>query len=284
MGRVNRLMERRALRRAADQALLTSLQTPVNQMSGAADRDFTYADADREPPQPVEPPAHDHDPDTAPIPVVQVEKAVLPHSTPPWEQQSAVVDIAEPAADLYDLVPEPPAAAPARRIAETTYVRPELDFVAANYREPQWYRKKPAAAAIAAAVIAAVVCGGWLVFRSPSTTAEESQTNPPTGASPTPSNTPPTPASAAKPKPKPPAPPPPPPPPPPSAGPTYSAPQRQYQPWYSEPTTAQKPRVDVTRAPMSVAPVPKPVPGSDSSTPGDAPGEKPRRRGCFGFC
>jgi hypothetical protein len=36
---------------------------------------------------------------------------------------------------------------------------------------------------------------------------------------------------------------------------------------------------------MSVAPVPKPVPGSDSNTPGDAPErDKPRRRGCFGFC
>ena len=56
-----------------------------------------------------------------------------------------------------------------------------------------------------------------------------------------------------------------------SAEPTYSAPQRQYSPRYSEPNQAQKPRVDVTRAPMSVAPVPKPVPGSDSNTPGDAP-------------
>jgi hypothetical protein len=36
---------------------------------------------------------------------------------------------------------------------------------------------------------------------------------------------------------------------------------------------------------MSVAPVPKPVLGSDHNTPGDAPpGEQPRRRGCFGFC
>ncbi len=35
---------------------------------------------------------------------------------------------------------------------------------------------------------------------------------------------------------------------------------------------------------MSVAPVPKPVPGSDSAIPGNAPGKEPRRRGCFGFC
>ena len=44
-------------------------------------------------------------------------------------------------------------------------------------------------------------------------------------------------------------------------------------------------RTPATRAPISVAPVPRPVAGSDSSTPGDAPGrERPRRRGCFGFC
>jgi hypothetical protein len=64
----------------------------------------------------------------------------------------------------------------------------------------------------------------------------------------------------------------------------YSGPQRQYSPQYSEPTPAEKPRVDVTRAPMSVAPVPKPVPGSDHNIPGDTPGQQPRRHGCFGFC
>ncbi len=152
-----------------------------------------------------------------------------------------------------------------------------------NYREQHWYRTKPAAVVVAVAVIAAVMCGGWFVLRSPSTAAEQSSTEAPTSAPPAPSKASPTAVSAPNPRPRP-APPPPPPPPPPPAEPTYSAPQRQYQPRYSEPSPAEKPRVDVTRAPMSVAPVPKPVPGSDSNTPGDAPGEKPRRRGCFGFC
>ena len=64
----------------------------------------------------------------------------------------------------------------------------------------------------------------------------------------------------------------------------YFGPQWQYSPQYSEPTPAEKPRVDVTRAPMSVAPVPKPVPSSDHNIPGDTPGQQPRRHGCFGFC
>ena len=190
--------------------------------------------------------------------------------------------------DEVDDVVAPPPAPPlrARPAAATAYVRPELDFAKSGYGTQQWYRTKPAAGVLAAALIAAVICGGWLVFRSPATTAQESQTNTPTSAAPAPSNAAPTAVSAPEPKPKPAPPPPPPPPPRPPAAdePTYSAPQRQYQPRYSEPTQAQKPRVDVTRAPMSVAPVPKPVPGSNSSTPGDAPGEKPRRRGCFGFC
>ncbi len=331
MGRVNRLLERRALRRAADQALLTALGTSADPAGGPPDQGFTYSDAERGRSLPVEGPtrAYDHDPDTSPIPVLHVGGSALPHSTPPWEQQRPVDDPAE-SADVNDLVSDrsgrpashddvdapglsalpiaepgrpdwwderaddaaaPPVAvsspaARARPFAETAYVRPELDFAVANFRDARWYRTKSGAAVLAAALVVAVVLGGWLVVRSPSTTAEESPTTPPPSASPAPRPAAPTAASAAEPKAKPPPPPPlpPPPPPPPPAGSTYSPPQRQYQPRYSEPTPAQKPRVDVTRAPMSVAPVPKPVPGSDSNTPGDAPGEKPRRRGCFGFC
>ena len=153
--------------------------------------------------------------------------------------------------------------------------------VALPERQP-WYRTKPAAAVLVAAVIAAVVCGGWLVFRGPTTGVEQSSIEAPTSAPPAPTKAQPTAMSAPKPQP---APPPPPPPPPPPAESTYSAPQRQYsEPGYRSPEPAEKPKVDVTRAPMSVAPVPRPVEGSDSNTPGDAPGEKPRRRGCFGFC
>jgi hypothetical protein len=323
-------MERRALRRAADQALLTSLTNPASsQAGGAPDQDFRYTDRDAErdlpsveTPEPVvepayEPafdadyqppvssdyngPAFDHEPVTSPIPVLRVEESVLPPSVPPWERTAP----AARSADLYDLVPDQPAdahpaptnVAPAaveqqapapnrplraRPLAETAYVRTELDFAATNYRGQPWHRTKPAAVVLAAAVIAAVLGGGWLVFRSPGTVAEQSSNEVSTSAPAAPSKAAPTAVSAPKPTPAAPQPPPPPPPPPPE--PTYSAPQRQYQPRYSEPSPAQKPRVDVTRAPMSVAPEPKPVPGSNSGTPGDAPGEKPRRRGCFGFC
>ena len=69
MGRVNRLLERRALRRAADQALLTTLgnATP-SQAGGRPDQDFKYNRAD-----PAETAApYDHSPTTDPVPVVEV--------------------------------------------------------------------------------------------------------------------------------------------------------------------------------------------------------------------
>ena len=320
MGRVNRLLERRALRRAADLALLTTLgnATP-SQAGGRPDQDFKYNRAD-----PAETAApYDHEPTTDPIPVVEVGTLAPAHYGWLDEDLAAVesVEVPPPPADVYDLVPDqpddprwdgggeiaateravtqppddyrwetpedapPPAPAPdrpplrARPVTDGGYVQPALDFAATE--SAPWYRTKPAAAVLVAAIIAAVVCGGWLAFRSPSTTAEQS-TEAPTSAPPAPSKA--APATTSAPRPSP-APPPPPPPPPPSAEPTYSAPQQQYwEPRYSAPTPAEKPRVDVTRAPMSVAPVPKPVPGSDSAIPGNSPGEQPRRRGCFGFC
>jgi hypothetical protein len=300
MGRVNRLMERRVLRRAADQALLASLaQGPhtAGQPGGPADRDFAYKRAD-----PVDTgETYDQEPITAPIPVAAAED---------------LGPLRFEIADVYDLVPEPvadravaghvdPVPAPPfadERWTETAdvpplpveprpirarpipdpYVASHLDFAVSG--DQPWYRTKPVAAAVVAAVVVAVLCAGWLVLRSPSTTAEQSTVEATTSAPATPTTAQPSAVSAPPPSPAPPAPPPPPPPPPPPAEPTYSAPQSEYQPTYSEPAPAAKPRVDVTRAPMSVAPVPKPVPGSDSNTPGDAPGEKPRRRGCFGFC
>jgi hypothetical protein len=271
MGRVNRLMERRALRRAADMALVTSLgnATP-SRAGGAADQDFHYSRA--EPAEPAEP-VHVHDPVTEPIQVTGV--AELPPD-PTDDYGWVECDDAPPPPAL---VQHPLRAYP---LAATTYVQPNLDFAVSDYRERHWSRSTPAGALLVAAVIGAVVCGGWLVFRSSATSVEQSRTESPTSAPPVSSKAPPAAVSAHTP---PPAPAPPPPPPPPAAQPTYSAPQRQYSPRYSEPTPAQKPRVDVTRAPMSVAPVPKPVPGSDSNTPGDTPKDSGgRRRGCFGFC
>ena len=166
-------------------------------------------------------------------------------------------------------------------------VHPAVGMPMPEYRPLPWYRTKQAVTVLAAAAVVALVCGGWLVLRSPSTIAEQSKIEAPTSAPPAPSSVQPTAMSAPQP---PPPPAPPPPPSPPAGGPVYSGPQRQYsEPRRSAPPEAKKPeigatRTPATRAPISVAPVPRPVAGSDSSTPGDAPGERPRRRGCFGFC
>ncbi len=328
MGRVNRLMERRALRRAADQALLTALTShsdAAEQPGGAPDQDFEYRSAD---------------PITEPIPVADVgDLAPEQPADYAWDDQddalpdaddelpAETVAVASAPVDVYDLVPDQPKDAPteddpvssewveardplpeplddyrwddndpvppdpvevrplrARPLAETAVVPPALDFTMSDDRP--WYRMKPVAATLVAAVVVAVLCGGWLVLRSPSTTAGQSTNEAPsTGAPPAPTKAQPTAVSAPQPPP-PPAPPPPPPlpPPPQTDEPVYSAPQRQYsEPRRSAPPPAEKPRTDVTRAPISVAPDPKPVPGSDSSTPGDGR-DAPRRRGCFGFC
>ena len=295
MGRGNRLTERRALRRAADQALLTSLGSVVpGPTGGAADQDFEYT---RYAPVEVSAPV-DHEPVTEPIPVAGVADLSDDWSDPevpaepvggydPGDYPDAhIVEerIAEPADpyrwDERDEVPPPAPVQPPRPKPDLGYSPAALDFMVSTHRGQTWYRTKPAAAAIVALAVIALVSGGWLLVRSPAMAVEESITEASTSAAPTPSTAPPTAVSAAKPPSAPASPPPPP------DQRTYSPPQRQYSPRYSEPTTARKPRVDVTRAPMSVAPVPKPVPGSDSNTPGDAPDRDSggRRRGCFGFC
>jgi hypothetical protein len=327
MGRVTRLTERRALRRAADLALLTSLGNAApGRPGGAADQDFEY--------RRLEPaaPAHVDDPVTEPIPTIGglAEFGPDPSDDHGWgDDHPPTSDVEVPAepADIYDMVADqsddseryeigghvtpiadsvpdpaldygwgeridaaPPAPAPdqpafrGQPVVSSPYVRPDLDFAVSGYRGRPRYPTTPAAAVLVAAVISAVVCGSWLLVRNPAVALEQSSTESPTSAPPVPSKAPPVAVGALKP-PAAPAPPPPLPPPQPEAQPTYSAPQRQYSPRYSESTPAQKPRVDVTRAPMSVAPVPRPVPGSDSNTPGDAPDrDHPRRRGCFGFC
>jgi hypothetical protein len=250
MGRVNRLMERRVLRRAADQALLTSLaQRPeaANQPGSRPDRDHRNTSTGSVDPDEF----HKPDPITEPIPVTQAADV-----TPAVNQVRAPVR------------PRPP--------VEDAYVPPLLDFAMTD-RTP-WYRTKPAAAALAIAVLVAMLCGGWLLLRGPSTTPEQSTIEAPTSAAPTPSKAQPTEVSEPQPAPPPPAPPPPPPQAQ-SAEPVYSAPQGRY----SEPQD-EGPRTDVTRAPISVAPVPRPVGGSNSNTPGDAPKSGGRPRGCFGWC
>jgi hypothetical protein len=102
MGRVNRLMERRALRRAADQALLTTLgNVTSSQAGGRPDQDFKYTQAE---------PAgsDDHEPTTDPIPVVEVGDLAPADYGWPVEDVPAVesVDAPPAPADVYDLVPD----------------------------------------------------------------------------------------------------------------------------------------------------------------------------------
>ncbi len=234
MGRVNRLLERRALRRAADQALLTTLGNPTpNDAGGRPDQDFKYNRA-----QPAETAAYDHEPTTDPIPVLG-DVAPDDYGWPDEDDVPAAESVETPSApvDVYDLVPDqpdepewddatevaaaeqpvseppddyawntpsevpPPDPAPvrpmlrARPVAEGAYVQPALDFTVTGSQP--WYRTKPAAVVLVAAIMAAVVCGGWLVFRSPDSTAEQS-TEAPTSAPPAPSTAAPTAASAPR--------------------------------------------------------------------------------------
>ena len=92
MARVNRLMERRALRRAADQALLTSLDNVApSQAGGPADKDFVYRGSDRAS-------THDYEPATEPIPVAAVEEFAP-------EADSVELPPEQPV-DIYDLMPD----------------------------------------------------------------------------------------------------------------------------------------------------------------------------------
>ena len=284
-------------------------QRPVDaaagQPGGAPDQDFEYKWSDPDDTGA----SYDRDPVTEPIPVAEVQNLVPDQPDDyAWDDHDEVpagsVEIPPEPVDVYDLVPEqpddhewdddrdevPPAAVEvrplrARPLAAGDLVHPAVGMPMPEYLPQPWYRTKQAVTVLAAAAVVAVVCGGWLVLRSPSTTAEQSTIDAPTSAPPAPSRVQPTAVSAPQPPPAP-----PPPPPPPAPEPVYSAPQRQY----SEPRRSTPPpgagaeigttRTPVTRAPISVAPVPRPVAGSDSNTPGDAPKQGQRRRGCFGFC
>ena len=142
-----------------------------------------------------------------------------------------------------------------------------------------WYRTKQATIALIAAASAAVAVPVVLLVSpsSPATDPSTSTTVAPqasTSAQPTPSSAQPTPINA-----------PPPPPPPPLTEDTGSAPADS-QPYWTRPASppTEKPDIGVTRtpatrAPISVAPVPRQPSESNSSTPGDG-----RKRGCGGWC
>jgi hypothetical protein len=127
-----------------------------------------------------------------------------------------------------------------------------------------WYRTKPALIVLLAVVAVAIVLSIIpLVLRAPAPGSEEPTNVTPTSAEPAPSSAPP-PSNSIRPTltsaPAPPPPPPPPPPPAEDGGPVYT---RQYPaPRGGSPSTPAKPDIDVTRAPISVAPEPRTPPTS----------------------
>ena len=100
-------MERRALRRAADQALLTTLGTATpSDAGGRPDQDFEYNRV-----QPADTAAsYDHEPVTEPIPVVEADDLApgdYAWATRPTFRPESIEVPPEPV-DVYDLVPDQP--------------------------------------------------------------------------------------------------------------------------------------------------------------------------------
>jgi hypothetical protein len=256
-------MERRVLRRAADEALLT----PAFVRSIDA------------------PPAT---PSTAPLDTAQNAAAGEPWGFEPDTDEREPLDaITEPIAvtaphdrlrnapDDFGLddVPAPAHAADRPASASIGTWKPALIEQQRVRVGPPWYRTKPAAAVAAIAVAAVVLSAVVLVSRGSeqaTTVAPEASTTAAPRASsgqPAPSSVPP----AASPAP---AAPPPPLPPPPSASPASPEPPvRNRDSWTpSPPSPTKKPEIGVTRAPsFSATPPPPPAPGKNSATPGDAP-------------
>src|SRR4051794_33565202 len=104
MGRVNRLMERRALRRAADLALLTTLgHAQPGDAGGRPDQDFTY---NRIEPAETAAPYVNHEPTTDPILVIGDAAAVDYGLTDEAAPVAVSSEVPPPPPDVYDLVPD----------------------------------------------------------------------------------------------------------------------------------------------------------------------------------
>ena len=135
-----------------------------------------------------------------------------------------------------------------------------------------WYRTRRGLVVLIAVVAVAVVLSIIPLFmRNPAPDTDESTNVPPTSAEPAPSSAPQTSNSVAPTLTSQPAPPPPPPPPPPSAPPPPPPPAQDDAPAYTREYPAPrggssskpaKPDIDVTRAPISVAPKPVTPPTS----------------------
>jgi hypothetical protein len=184
--------------------------------------------------------------------------------------------------------PPPPTRRPASPTVNTWTANGQLrasNSSGLTFKTPPrpWYHTKQATIALIAAASAALAVPVVLLVL-PSSPATDPSTStsvapqPSTSAQPTPSSAQPTPINAF------PLAPPPPPPPPPTED-TGSAPADS-QPYWTRPASppTEKPDIGVTRtpatrAPISVAPVPRQPSESNSSTPGDG-----RKRGCGGWC
>ena len=204
--------------------------------------------------------------------------------TPPYGEPAVHV-VEEPYVAPREVAPAPPPPTPraSTSTVNTWTVNGQLrasDTSTLTFRAPPdpWYRAKPAKIALAAVATAAVLVPIVLLAWPDSSATGPGPT---TSVAPQPSTTQPA-FSSAPPTPinLPPLPPPPPPPPPPPADtgtePTYDQPY--WTPSAPEPTKG--PDVDVTRAPISVAPTPRQSPGTNSANPGDG------RKGfhCGGWC
>jgi hypothetical protein len=250
-------MERRVLRRAADEALLTpafvrsidmptatpSITPPADTTHDADDADRRGADPDTEGHQPL-------DAITEPIAVTALHDRL--RNAPD---------------DLDDDVPPTAPAADRPAIAPIDTWKPELIERRRVRSGPPWYRTKAAATALAAVAVAAIVVSAVLVVSRGSeqaaTVAPQASTTAaprPSSGRPAPSSVPPA-ASNAHPAP----------PLPPSAAPASPAPVvRNHDSWTpSAPSPTKKLEIDVTRAPFSATPPPPPAPGVNSATPGD---------------
>ena len=188
MGRVNRLMERRALRRAAEAALITSMQQrPVDATAGwpggAPDQDFEYTWSDPDDTGV----SYDRDPVTEPIPVAEVQNLVPDQPDDyAWDDHDEVpagsAEIPPEPVDVYELVPEqpddhewdddrdevPPAAVEvrplrARPLAAGDLVHPAVGMPMPENLPQPWYRTKQAVTVLAAAPPSSPWCAavGW---------------------------------------------------------------------------------------------------------------------------
>ena len=252
MGRVTRLIERRQLRRAADQALTTpAFLRPLDPATAEPGRaaavdsspGIEYLDRGADHPDTASPESDDAV--TVPIPLAALHEQL------------------DDARDDLEFDDDP-------ALTPIVVGTPDL-FERSHFRIAKpWYRSKAAVVmgvAAVALVLSTVLVLSRVSVHATGVTADASTAPSPrqTTALPTLSSGAPLLSSA------PPAPPPPPPPPPPSsASPTPS--WRDNESWKpSPPSPTKKPEINVTRAPMSVAPRALPPPSS-SAPPGGGHG------------